>query len=83
MLLAAAGLFSFGFGLVGALLSLKRKTQATVIFASNLPILTNIAGVKTSLDMYGLANPWLILIGSLALSIISALLICNADEVFK
>ncbi|PVX26722.1 MAG: hypothetical protein CW691_00435, partial [Candidatus Bathyarchaeum sp.] len=82
ILLTTSGLFSFGFGLVAAILSIIRKKQALAIFLLNMPMITNLVGVKYSLDMYGLANPWLILIASLVLSLISSFLICNADEVF-
>jgi len=73
---------SFGFGLAAALLSLRRKIQPLVIFVINMPMITNMVGVNYSLEMYGLANPWLMLIASFVLSLISAFLICNADEEF-
>lgn len=82
ILLTVLGLLSFGFGLVAGLLSLRRKNQALVIFVVIMPMLTNLVGVKSSLDMYELANPWLMLIASFVLSIVSGVLICNADEVF-
>jgi len=82
MPLTIMGLLSFGFGLVASVLSLRRKNQALVIFAVIAPMLTNLVFVKTSLDMYQLANPWLILISSIFLSFISGILICNADEAF-
>jgi hypothetical protein len=82
LLLTILGLLSFGFGLVASILSMKRKNQALVVGAVILPMLTNWVGVKFSLGMYQLANPWLMLIVSLVLSIISGVLICNADEVF-
>jgi hypothetical protein len=43
----------------------------------------NVVGVKASLDMYGLANPWLIIAPSLALSIISGYFISNSDKMFQ
>jgi hypothetical protein len=81
--LTIIGFFSFGFGLVAGVLSIRRKNQALVIGAVIAPMFTNIVGVKTSLDMYQLANPWLILFASIVLSIISGVLISNADEVFE
>lgn len=80
--LTLLGFFSFGIGSAAGYLSLKRKKQALVIFAVIMPIFTNLFGIKFSLDMYGLANPWLIIIPSFALSVISGILICNADEAF-
>lgn len=80
--LTILGLLSFGFGLVAGILSVRRKNQALVIGAVIVPMITNLVAVKTSLDMYQLANPWLILIVPLVLSIISGVLISNADEVF-
>jgi hypothetical protein len=83
IVLAVFGLLSFGSGLTASLLSVRKKLQSFVIFVLNMPMITNLIGVKYSLDMYGLANPWLIMIVSLVLSFVSAVLICNADEVFK
>ena len=82
MILTTFGLLSFGFGLSAGLLSLKRKKQPFAIFIIIMPMVTNLIGVKYSLDMYGLTNPWLILIASLVLAFITAFLICNADEAF-
>lgn len=83
VLLAALGMFSFAFGFVGSIMSLRKKNQALVIFAVIVPMLTNVVGVKSSLDIYQLTNPWLILITSLLLSIISGFLISNSDEMFQ
>lgn len=82
MPLTIFGLLSFGFGLASALLSLRKKIQPLVIFVITMPMITNLVGVKYSLDMYGLTIPWLMLIASFVLSFVSAVLICNADEVF-
>jgi hypothetical protein len=82
MLLTIFGLLSFGFGLASALLSLRKKIQPLVIFVITMPMITNLVGIKHSLDMYGLTIPWLMLIASFVLSFVSAVLICNADEVF-
>lgn len=76
------GLLSFGFGLAASVLSLRKKIQPLVIFVINMPLFTNLVGVKYALDMYGLANPWLMMIASFVISVVSAVLICNADEVF-
>ena len=81
--LTIIGFLSFGFALVAGVLSIRRKSQALVIGAVIAPMFTNLVGVKTSLDMYQLANPWLILFASIVLSIISGVLISNADEVFE
>jgi hypothetical protein len=81
--LTITGFLSFGFGLVGCVLSTRRKNQALVLGAVIAPMFTNLVGVKTSLDIYQLANPWLILFASIVLSIISGVLISNADEVFE
>jgi hypothetical protein len=80
--LTILGFLSFGFGLTASVLSLKRKYQPLAIMAVLAPLLTNLVAVKSSLDTYGLANPWLLLIVSAGLSFVSGVLICNADEVF-
>ncbi len=80
--LTLLGFLSFGIGSIAGYLSLKRKKQALIILAVVLSLFTNLFGIKFSLDIYGLASPWLIIIPSFALSAISGLLICSADEVF-
>jgi hypothetical protein len=81
--LTVLGFLSFSFGLVAGVLSIRRKNQALVIFAVVVPMFTNLVGVKYSLDIYHLANPWLFLIVPLVLSIISGFLVSNADEAFN
>jgi hypothetical protein len=81
--LAILGVLSFAFGIVGSIMSLKRKNQALAIFAVIVPMFTNIVGVKASLDMYQLTNPWLIFLVSMLLSVISGYFITNSDENFQ
>jgi hypothetical protein len=83
ILLAILGMLSFAFGIVGAVSSLRRKNQALAIFAVIVPMFMNVIAVKSSLDMYKLTNPWVILLVSVLLSIISGYLISNSDENFK
>ncbi len=75
-------LLTFSFGLTAGVLSILRRNQALVIFAESIIIITNMVGVKSSLDMYQLSAPWLIIIGSFVVSAISAYLVSNADEAF-
>ena len=67
--------------LAAGLLSLRRKSQTFVIFAGNVPMITNYVFVKLSLDIYGLAAPWPLIITSLVIA--SAFIICNEDGEFK
>lgn len=83
ILLASLGFVSFACGLLGAIMALRKKGQALAIFAVVVPLFMNVVGVKSSLDMYGLANPWLIIVPSLALSIISGYFISNSDKIFQ
>jgi CHASE2 domain-containing sensor protein len=83
ILLASLGFVSFACGFLGAVIALRKKSQAVAIFAGVVPLFMNVVGVKASLDMYGLANPWLIIVPSLALSIISGYFISNADKIFQ
>ena len=76
------GFLSFGFGLIGSIMSLRRKNQVLAILAVVATMITNSVIITTALDMYELANPWVMLIASFVLTIISGVLICNADEVF-
>jgi hypothetical protein len=80
--LAIMGLSSFGFGLTASALSIRRKHQAIVLSAVIFPMLTNLVAVKSSLDVYNLTNPVLFLLISLGLSIVTGLLVSNADEAF-
>ncbi len=81
--LIAIGFLTFGFGLTAGILSMLRKNQSLVIFAVTIVMATNIIGIKSSLDMYQLASPWLIVIGSFVMSVISGYLVSNADEAFS
>lgn len=83
VLLAALGMVSFAFGIVGSIMTLRKKHQAMAFFAVTVPLFMNVVGVKSSLDMYGLANPGVILIASLSLSIVSGYLISNSDKIFQ
>ena len=82
-LLGISGLVSFGFGLASAVMSMRRKQQALAIVAVCLPLIVNLVAVKTSLDGYQLAIPWVTLVIATAVSIVSGLLISNSDEQFR
>ena len=83
LVLALLGILSFSLGLVAAVFSIKRKKQAVVIFAVLAPMVTNLVIVKSSLDLYALASPWLVLVAPFVLSLISGVLISNTDEAFS
>ena len=83
ILLGALGIVSFACGLLGTVTALQKKRQAIAIFALIVPLFMNVVGVKSSLDMYGLANPWLIILPSLVFSILSGYFISNSDKIFK
>jgi hypothetical protein len=83
ILLVALGLVAFALGIAGALIAIRKKQQALAIFAVIVPLFTNLVAVKSSLDIYGLTNLWVILIPSLALSIVSGFFISNSDKIFQ
>ncbi len=83
ILLAALGVVSFALGIASSIMVLRKKQQALAIFAVVVSLFTNVVGIKSSLDMYGLANPWLILFPSLLLSLLSGVLISNSDKIFQ
>jgi hypothetical protein len=83
LLLAALGLLSFGLGITGAVLSLKQKNQAFILFAMCLPLIANLVPIQSSLESYQLAVPWLSLMAALVIAIASVFLISNADEQFN
>lgn len=80
-ILAIFGFLS-SFGVVGGFLSILKKKQSLVIFMTILPLVTNSIGVHYSLVMYNLAVPWLTILTSFVLILVSAFLICNADDAF-
>ncbi|HLN90113.1 MAG TPA: hypothetical protein VK253_08610 [Candidatus Binatia bacterium] len=81
--LAVLGLVSFALGIASSIMVLRKKQQALAIFAVIMPLFTNVVGIKSSLDMYGLGAPWLIIIPSLLLSLLSGFLISNSDKIFQ
>jgi len=81
--LAASELLAFGFGLAGSIMSVMKKKQAIVIFAVCVLMLTNVIAIKAALDAYQLAVPWLIIVPSFIISVISGILISNSDKQFK
>lgn len=82
VLLALLGLLSFAFGILGSILSLCKKYLSLVILAIIPPMLTNTVFIHASLNMYQLAIPWLILFLSISVTIISSILICQAQQYF-
>lgn len=81
--LVAFELLSFGFGVAGSIMALTKRKQAIVIFAVCVPLLANVIAIKSALDAYQLAAPWLIILPSFILSVLSGILISNADKHFK
>jgi uncharacterized membrane protein YbaN (DUF454 family) len=80
--LAVAGLVSFALGIVGSVMSLKKRNEVLVIFALCAPTIVNLIVVKFALDAYLLPVPWLFFLASMAASMVSGLLIGNSDEQF-
>jgi hypothetical protein len=83
MLLGVCGLISCGFGFAGSVMAIMRKKQTLAIFSVCAPLLTNAIAVMASFDVYMFATPWLIVVPSLALSLLSGFLICNQDGSFS
>jgi len=81
-LLVACELLSFGFGIAGSIMSLKKRKQALAIFAVCAPMLTNVIAIKAALDVYQLATPWLIMVPSFVISVLTGIFIANSDEHF-
>ena len=79
----AFSLLSFVFGVVGSILSFIKKRQALVIFAVCVPLLANVIAIKSALDAYQLTVPWLIIVPSFLISVLSGILISNADKHYK
>jgi len=79
-LLGVAGLCSFGCGLLGSVMSLKRKNQTLTIFTVCAPLIVNEVAVKVALDVYQLATPWMIIVPSLVIAVISGIFVSNANN---
>jgi hypothetical protein len=62
---------------------MRKKQQALAILAVCLPLIVNLVAVKSALDGYQLAIPWLTIVIATAVSIVSGLLISNLDEQFR
>jgi hypothetical protein len=82
VLLTVIGFLTFGSGLTASIFAIRRKNQTLVLFALTAPMFTNLVGVTSSLDIYHLATPILLLIIPVVLSAICGFLISNADEAF-
>ncbi len=83
LLLIVFGVVSIATGVFGCVLALRRRNQAFATFAVIIPLLMNVVGVKSALDTYQLANPWLILLAAFLLSVLSGYFITNSDALFK
>ena len=77
------GVLTFVLGIMGSLMAFRRRNQALVIFLVIMPMAMNLVAVKDAVDMYALANPWLIILASIFISIMSGYFICNSDENFQ
>ena len=82
-ILAVAGLGAFAFGVLGGVMSLKKKNEALVIFAVCTPLIVNVVVVKYAFNTYALTVPWLLILTATAVSIVSGVLITNSDEQFS
>ncbi len=78
-LFGVAGLSSFGCGLAGSVMSLKKKNQTLAIFAACAPLVVNEVAVKAALDVYQLSTPWVVAVASLVIAVISGILISNSN----
>jgi hypothetical protein len=76
-LLGVAGIGSFGVGFAGSVFSLKKKNQTLTIFTVCAPLIVNEVAVKAALDVYQLVTPWMIIVPSLVIAVISGILVSN------
>jgi hypothetical protein len=76
------GGLSFGFGLLGGIMSVRRKNQTTALLAVTLSLFANVIAVHISFDSYQLAIPWTLILLAFAFSVVSGFLIANSDDQF-
>ena len=77
------GVISFGFGVLGGIMAVRRKDQTVALWAESLSLFANVIAVHASLDAYQLAIPWALILPTLVFSVISGLAIGNADDQFQ
>lgn len=83
LLYGVSGVLSFSFGLLGGTMAVRRKNQTVALGAVSLSLFANVIAVHASLDAYQLPIPWALILPTLAFSLISGLLIGNADDQFQ
>jgi cyanate permease len=83
LLYGVSGVLSFSFGLLGGTMAVRRKNQTMALGAVSLSLFANVIAVHASLDAYQLPIPWALILPTLAFSLISVLLIGNADDQFQ
>jgi len=76
-------LLSFVFGFISSVFVFRKRYQAIAVFAVCIPLIVNTVIVKSLLDMYQLPNPWLLIMISVGVSVLSAFFICNSDRAFE
>jgi len=82
MLLGITGLLFSFLGIVGCFSMIRRKFFALSVISPIIPSLTNSLIIKSSLDLYHLPDPWLLLFISVFFSIASGCLVCNSEKIF-
>ncbi len=83
ILLSVFALTSFVLGMVGAVLAFRRRFQALAIFATILPLLTNVVVLKAAFDSYMLSYSLITLVAPAILSIASTIAISSPDDAFE
>ena len=83
LLYGVSGVISFGFGLLGGVMAVRQKNQTVALGAVSLSLFANVIAVHASLDAYKLPITWMLILPTLAFSVISGLAIGNADDQFQ
>ena len=81
MMLGIFGIISFAFGIVGSVMSKRKKHFALTMIIACFPLIENII-VMNSFDNYQLPIPWVVITLTFAISTISGILIGRSDKEF-
>jgi CHASE2 domain-containing sensor protein len=76
------GIIAFAFGIIGSVMSKRKKHFALTMITVCFPLIENTTAVKYSFDNYQLPIPWIAITLALMISTISGVLIGKSDKEF-
>jgi len=83
IVLGIFGIIAFAFGIIGSVMSKRKKHFALIMITVCLPLIENTIAVKYSFDNYQLPIPWIAITLALTVSTMSGILIGRSDKEFS